>query len=157
MTDEANSVAPARDYRGMLGSAVLIVVGLLALYHSGEFSPLGSVFPRTVAIAMIVLSAVYIAVGWLRPKAPAPLAMGSVWRRLALAATMLAWAVLLEPLGFLASSVLAYAALLVIANYDRWTPRSAVIYVAAGSLIIGALYWVFRFGLQVPLPQGIVL
>lgn len=157
MTDEAKAAASARDYRGMLASAALIVVGMLALYHSGEFSPLGSVFPRTVAIAMILLAAVYIAVSWLRPKPSKPPAMGSVWRRLALAATMLAWATLLEPLGFLASSVAAYAVLMVIANYDRWTPRTAMAYVAAGSLIIGALYWVFRIALQVPLPRGILL
>ena len=36
---------------------------------------------------------------------------------------MLAWAFTLGPLGFLASSAAAMAALLVIANHDRWTLR----------------------------------
>lgn len=146
-----------RDVRGIAGSAVFIVVGVLAIWHSSEFSPLGSVFPRTIAAAMIVLAAVYIAMALLRPQAPEAMAAGSNWRRGALIVVLLAWAFLLETIGFLSTSVLAYAAILVIANYDRWTPRLALAYTAVGAVVLGGLYTVFHYLLQVPLPRGMLL
>lgn len=146
-----------RDVPGMIGAAFFIATGALALYYSRDFSPLGSVFPRTIAVAMIVLSVVYIAIALLRPKAPAPQPAGSVWRRVALVAVMLLWATYFDRIGFLSTSIAAFAALLVIANYDRWTPRTAVVYAGAGALVIGGLYAIFRFGLKVPLPEGILI
>lgn len=145
------------DVRGVIGAVVFIVAGALAIYYSGEFSPLGSVFPRTIAAAMIALSAVYILVAVLRRRAQEAPPQGSATRRLLLAATLLAWSFLLEPLGFLSTSIVCYAAVLVIANYDRWTPRRALAYAAVGISVIGALYGTFRFGLQVPFPAGILL
>lgn len=146
-----------RDVPGMVGSAIFIVAGALALYYSREFSALGAVFPRAIAVAMIVLCAVYIAVSLLRPKAPPAQAPGSAWRRVALVVVMVLWSVMLDKIGFLTTSVTAFAALLVVANYDRWTPRMAVIYAAVAAVVLGGLYAIFRFGLQVPLPPGILI
>jgi putative tricarboxylic transport membrane protein len=152
MTDAAR-----RDIPGIAGCVLAIAASALAIWHAKEFTPLGAVFPRTIAILMIVFSAVYIAVAILRPQRPARPAAGSIGRRAALAAVMLAWAFLLEPVGFLATSIASYAAILVIANYDRWTPRMAVVYTIVGAFVLGALYSIFRFALQVPLPEGILL
>lgn len=148
---------PRRDFPGMAGAAFFIVMGALALWHSSDFTPLGSVFPRTVATMMIVLSVAYIAVSWLRPKGVQPQPAGSTWRRTALMVTFVAWSLLLEPLGFLTTSVIAFVAILVISNYDRWTPRMAVTYGLVGALVLGGLYGIFRFVLQVPLPTGVLL
>ena len=148
---------PQRDFAGMAGSAFFIVMGTLALWNSGDFSALGSVFPRTVATAMILLSMAYIAVAWLRPKGVQPQPAGSVWRRTALMGVFVAWSLLLESVGFLATSIAAFVAILVIANYDRWTPRMAVTYGLVGGLVLGWLYAIFRFVLQVPLPAGLLL
>jgi len=65
--------------------------------------------------------------------------------------------VLLEKVGFLATSIACFTAILVIANYDRWTPRSAATYAVAGAAVVGGLYAIFRFVLQVPLPEGLLL
>lgn len=146
-----------RDTSGIIGCILAIAVGAVAIWHAKEFSPLGAVFPRTIAALMIVFAAVYIVVAVLRPVQPTAHAKGSIGRRAALAIVMLAWSFLMEPVGFLATSVASYAAILVIANYDRWTPRMAVIYAIAGSVVLGALYATFRFGLQVPLPEGMLL
>lgn len=148
---------PQRDLAAMAGAAFFIVMGSLALWHSSEFSALGSVFPRTVAATMILLSIAYIAVAWLRPKGVQAQPAGSVWRRTALMGVYVAWAMLLEPLGFLATSIAAFVAILVISNYDRWTPRMAVTYGLVGAVVLGGLYGIFRFVLQVPLPPGILL
>lgn len=151
-----NDTRPGPDVPGMAGAAAFIVVGALALWYSREFSALGSVFPRTMAILMIVLSIAYIAMTLLRPKASEPQPEGSVWRRGALMVVFLAWSLLLDRLGFLATSIVAFVALLVIANYDRWTPRMAVVYGLVGALVMGGLYSIFRFVLQVPMPEGIL-
>lgn len=146
-----------RDVRGIVASLVFAAIGLLAIYYSRDFSALGAVFPRTIAAAMIVLCVVYVAVALLHPikiEEPQP---GSAGRRIALAITMLAWALLLEPAGFLVTSIVCFAAALVIANYDRWTPRLAVAYAAVGILVLGALYGVFSYLLQVPFPKGVLL
>ncbi len=146
-----------RDVRGIVGCALAIVGGALAFYHAKEFTPLGSVFPRTIAAAMMIFAAVYIAVALIRPGEQPAQPRGSPWRRAALVAVMAAWSIFLEEVGFLTTSVAAYAAILVIANYDRWTPRRAVVYVAASAIVLGGLYAIFRFVLQVPLPEGIFL
>lgn len=148
---------PQRDLAGMAGAAFFIVMGALALWHSSEFTAMGSVFPRTVATLMILLSIAYIVVSWLRPKGVQAQPAGSVWRRTALMAIFVAWSLLLEPLGFLATSIIAFVAILVISNYDRWTPRMAVTYGLVGAVVLGGLYGIFRFVLQVPLPTGILL
>jgi putative tricarboxylic transport membrane protein len=146
-----------RDLRGIAGSILAIVAGALAWYYAGDFSAMGSVFPRTVSAAMILFAAVYIAVALLRPAATAAPAKGSTWRRVALVVVMAAWSILLEKVGFLSTSVACYAAILVIANYDRWTPRMALVYALSGGAVLGGLYAIFRFVLLVPLPAGLLL
>ncbi len=146
-----------RHVPGIIASLVFAAIGIVAIYYSREFSALGAVFPRTIAAAMIVLCVVYVAVALMRPikiEKPQP---GSAGRRIALAITMLAWALFLEPVGFLVTSIVCFAAALVIANYDRWTPRLAVAYAAVGILVLGALYGVFSYVLQVPFPKGLLL
>ena len=145
------------DLPSILAAAVFAAIGALAIFYASEFTPLGSVFPRTIAAAMIVLCMVYIAVALVRPRSPEAQPAGSTPRRLLLAITMLAWALLLEPLGFLSTSIICYAAILVTANYDRWTPRRALLYTAVGIAVMGVLYGTFRYALQVPFPTGILL
>jgi putative tricarboxylic transport membrane protein len=146
-----------RDISGIAGAAVFIVVGILAFWGARDFSPLGAVFPRTIAAAMVLFAVVYIAMALLRPQAAAERQAGSNWRRAALMAVLLAWSFLLDRVGFLATSVPAYAAILIIANYDRWTPRLALAYTAVGAIVASGLYAIFFYLLQVPLPRGLLL
>jgi putative tricarboxylic transport membrane protein len=151
------SATPRRDIPGIVGAAILIVIGAIAIYHTRDFSPLGSVFPRTIGAAMILFAAVYIVVALARPQ-PAKLPeRGSPWRRTLLVVVLVAWAMLLEPVGFLSTSVVAYVAIMLIANFDRWTPRRAVGYALSGAIVLGGLYGIFRFVLKVPLPPGFLL
>ncbi|HEX5128161.1 MAG TPA: tripartite tricarboxylate transporter TctB family protein [Usitatibacter sp.] len=147
-----------RDVPGIVGSVILIGIALVAIYYSKDFSPLGSVFPRTIGAAMILFSALYIVVAWIRPQpAQPPAQRESTWRRAALAIVMVAWGLLLERVGFLTTSIVAFTALILIANYHDWTPRRIVGYSVTAALVLGGLYALFRFVLQVPLPQGLFL
>lgn len=144
-----------RDIASFVSALGFIVLGALALYYTQDMSPLGSVFPRTIGSAMIVFSAIYIGWRWFKPHAGAEaIGGGSHLRRALLAVIMLAWALLLARLGFLATSLLAALLLLAVANYDRWTPMRAAGYVTSALAIVFGLYAVFRYGLLVPLPTG---
>lgn len=144
-----------RDIASFVSALGFIVLGGLALYYTRDMSPLGSVFPRAIGSAMIVFSAVYIVWRWFKPHLGAEvIGGGSHLRRTLLAVVMLAWALLLNRLGFLETSLLAAVLLLVVANYDRWTPVRTAAYLAATLGIVFGLYAVFRYGLLVPLPTG---
>jgi hypothetical protein len=140
------------DVGGAVGSVVFIAVGVAALWHSAEFSMLGAVFPRGIGGLLIALGALYLVLFALgRTQGGGPLE-GSLVRRAAVALVMLGWALVLAPLGFLASSALAFVLLLVIANHDRWRPMRALLYGASGAVMLGGLYALFRIVLLVPLP-----
>lgn len=143
---------PSPDLAGALGSVLAMGVGAAAFWAAGEFSALGSVFPRTVGALMIALGATYLAFAALgRTVRAAPLE-GSNLRRGGAAVVMLAWGFALGPLGFLPSSAAAMAALMVIANHGRWSLRVALAYGAALAVVLGGLYGLFKHLLLVPLP-----
>jgi hypothetical protein len=140
------------DLRGALGSAAAVALGGAAIWASRDFSDLGAVFPRSVGALLVALGAVYIVLTLMgRTKDVASLE-GSSLRRAAAALTMLAWAFMLGPLGFLASSAAAMAALLVIANHERWSLRRALLYAGSSALVLIGLYSLFKIALKVPLP-----
>lgn len=144
--------SPRPDLPGAFGSALLIAIGVAALVYSTEFSDLGSVFPRAIGAFLVSLGCLYILLVALgRTRATVPLD-GSNGRRLGVAAVMLGWAFALPSLGFLVSSAVAFALLLVLAQHDRWTPRTAMLYGASGAVVLGGLYTLFKLVLQVPLP-----
>ena len=149
---------PARDVASLLSAGGFIVVGVLALYYTRDMTPLGSVFPRTIASAMIIFSVIYIVWRFFKShvgvEPPAP---GSIPRRLLLVVVMVAWALLLNRIGFLVTSVVAALALLLVANWDRWTPRRAIVYALSTLALVVGLYAVFAFGLKVPLPTGALM
>jgi putative tricarboxylic transport membrane protein len=146
----------ARDRGGMAFCAGFIAIGALALYYTKDMTALGAVFPRTVASAMMLFSIGYLLRQWWRPAAPVQRHDRGSWaRRLLLVAVMFAWAVLLDRLGFLSTSIVGFFILLAVANYDRWTRQRIVGYMFASLIILFGLYSVFHFGLQVPMPYGV--
>lgn len=143
-----------RDVPGLIGCLLAVALGIAAIAASGDFSPLGAVFPRAISALMIVFGLAYVVLALRRPLPRPSAAPGSALRRIGTVAVMLAWAFALQPIGFLTSSVCASAALLLLAQHDRWTLRAALLYSLATALVVGGLYTLFRFVLQVPLPVG---
>lgn len=146
----------SRRDRSLIVPLGFIFLGILALSGTRDMSPLGSVFPRTIASAMILFSAMDIVWRWLKSRPAEPQLAGSAIRRLLLVAIMLLWALLLQTVGFFITSVGASLLLLLVANYDRWTLARAVSYVVGTLTVVGGVYSVFAFGLKVPLPSGIL-
>jgi hypothetical protein len=140
------------DVPGAIGSALMVLLGAGAIYAAQDYSDLGAVFPRTVGALLVALGIVYIllvVIGRTRRVAGSD---GSALRRTLVAVVMLGWGFALGPLGFLPSGAAAMAALLLIAQHDRWTLRTALLYGLSTSLILGGMYMLFKQVLQVPLP-----
>ncbi|MEP7282688.1 MAG: tripartite tricarboxylate transporter permease [Rubrivivax sp.] len=144
--------SPAPDRAGAAGVVLMMGIGAAALTFSSEFSDLGSVFPRAIGTLLIVLGALYLLRVWRGLTARGEALEGSTPRRIAVAAVMLGWAFALPWLGFLGSGAVAFALLLLVAHHGRWTPRRALLYALVGSVLLGALYALFKLALKVPLP-----
>ncbi|WP_119680843.1 tripartite tricarboxylate transporter TctB family protein [Indioceanicola profundi] len=147
------------DYGTIVVSAIFILLGIWVLSQTGEMSPLGSVFPRTIATVMIVCSAVLIVVTLLRGRKLQAAASGSVEstpRRVALIMVMGAWILLMPVLGFFTTSLIAFVALLAVANYDPLPARTMAWYALAAVLTVGAFYLLMTRVLLVPVPKGLL-
>lgn len=151
--------AKPRDVPGMVLALAFIAVGAWVLMQSQDLSPLGSVFPRTIAVALIVFSLMLIVQNLRRPRASSAASESatteSTPRRLGLIGIMGAWALLLPILGFFVSSILGFAGLLAVAQYERWTIRLAAAYGATALAIVTAFYFLMRDVLLIPVPKGL--
>lgn len=143
--------------RGTVGFGLAFVaLGLFMVVGARAMTPLGAVFPRTIGWAMIVIAAILVVTTVLRGLPPRRYEPGSTLRRSALVAIMAAWVVLLPTLGFFATSGLAFAGLLVVANYDGWTLRRVVLYGGAAVALLTGFYFLFVELLHVPAPGGLL-
>jgi putative tricarboxylic transport membrane protein len=130
----------------------MVLIGAAAIWAARDYSDLGAVFPRTVGALLVILGTVYILLTVFGRTRRGAEVDGSSVRRALVAGVMLAWGFALGPLGFLPAGAAAMAALLIIAQHDRWTLRNALVYGFSTAILIGLLYVLFKHVLQVPLP-----
>lgn len=148
-----------KDVGGLILSCLFIVISLVALWDTTHMMDSDSyVFPRAIAIAMIVLNLLLIGRNLLHftgEKEKIPKTDSSTGRRIALIAGMLASCVMMPILGFMISGVITFIFLMLVSMYDEWTWKTKVIYpLVALSLVIG-FYMLFSKVLLVPLPVGL--
>src|SRR3546814_18634337 len=97
-----------RDLSGMVIAVLFIGVGAWILLEAQHLSALGSVFPRTIAIALILFSLVLLGMNFRRPRAAAASAgtddRESTPRRMLLVATMDGLWLLMPVIGFFFST-----------------------------------------------------
>lgn len=146
--------APAgRDIGSLLVSLLFVAVGVVTLHDTTGYTDMDSkVFPRAVAIALILSAGASCVLWLLRPVPVEGLGGGNWWRRLLLVGTMLAAALLMPRIGFLAAGILVFAGGLVAGMEERWTPRSLIAYGLSSLVIVTAFYALFKYALYVPLP-----
>ena len=156
------------DLPGTLVALGFIALGAVLALQTGTMTPMGSVFPITISIAMIVLASILIArnvVLGLRARpaaeeaAPAEAAEGggSNWRRALFLAAMVAWIALLPVLGFLAASAAGFFAVMAIAAHERLPVRQLMVLVLVGLAILGGFYLLMADVLMIPLPRGLLI
>lgn len=166
-SDAATDRPRRRDWPGTIAAVIFILLGLWVLQQSRSMTAMGAVFPTAIAIAMIVFS-IALLIANLRPRKTLqdgatvseetirPRTAESTPRRLALVGVLVAWALLLPVIGFLVTSLVAFLAVLVIANYDSWTARRVIGFVAGSVVVVAAFYLLLVKVLQVPMPAGLL-
>ncbi len=159
MSSEHEAQAPAADIGGILIAAALILVAIVALWDTTNMADADSyVFPRMVAIMMIVFCGLFIVLQLVAPyigtNDEAGVMGGSNLRRIGLVLAMITAALLMPWLGFLLSGTLSFAAIMLLAMYDEWTPLRRVVFPIVGVVIVVGFYMLFAELLLVPLPVG---
>ena len=146
-----------RDMASMVMACLFIIMGVVALWDTTNMMDSDSyVFPRAIAIAMILLSLALIVWKLAKPaaKKDAEGIGASNFRRIALVGVMLLSCLLMPWLGFLISGFATFFLLMLVAMYDPWTRTKIIIYPLIAVVVVLGFYGLFAHLLQVPLPVG---
>lgn len=146
--------------KNIAGSCVFIVVGGVLWFQARDYSALGSVFPRAMAFLMVVIAVLLLLRSVL--KSPPPQAedgvatnrASDVPRGIALVVIMIAWLILMKPLGLLLSSILAFACLVIVSERDNTAPGRIIFIMLCGVLMIWGVTLVMSDVMMVPVPRA---
>ncbi len=156
MSNNLNS--PLQRDTSTIGMACLFIfAAVLFLWDTTHMLDSDSyVFPRAVAIAMIILSLTLIVWNLVKPRLDKDEsgAAASTIRRVALVVAMLLGCLAMPWLGFLIPGILTFFLLMFIAMYDQWTMKRKLLYPVIAVAIVVGFYALFGNLLQVPLPVG---
>ena len=146
-----------RDTATVAMASLFILLAAASLWDTTRMLDSDSyVFPRAVAIAMIVLCLVLIVWRLVKPRPvkDESAVETSTTRRVLLVAVMLGGCLTMPWIGFLIPGMLTFLLLMLIAMYDEWTMRRKLLYPVIAAAIVLGFYTVFNNILQVPLPVG---
>ena len=146
-----------RDTATVGMACLFILVAVVFLWDTTRMLDSDSyVFPRAVAIAMIILSLTLIVWNLIKPRIEKDESKtgASTIRRVALVAVMLGGCLLMPWLGFLIPGILTFFSLMFIAMYDEWSMQRKILYPLIAVAIVVGFYTLFGNLLQVPLPVG---
>lgn len=135
--------------------AAMVIFGgiaLVALNQSADLNPEAAVFPRTIAMAMLVLVVLAILKLFLTRHVTEIAVEGSWIRMAVLPASMLAAVSLFPILGFAITAALLGVVLTVVAQHDRYTPKAWAILMVSVLVVIVGCTALFSEVLSVPLP-----
>ncbi|KZB70802.1 MULTISPECIES: tripartite tricarboxylate transporter permease [Thalassospira] len=153
-------IAKPRDLAGMVLSGLLILCAAWAFSETSNMTPMGSVFPGTISVAIIALSLALLLLNFARKPATANNAdmatNVSVPRRIALVVVMAIWVFAIPVLGFATAAILAFLVLARIACYEIMGPKRLLIETLAAIAIVGGLYLLMADVLLIRMPAGLL-
>ncbi len=150
-------IAKPRDRAGMGLSVLLIAVAGLAFAQTASMTPMGSVFPSTISVAIIVMSAVLFGLNVLRKPASGGDSQsdeGSSARRIALVISMVVWVAIIPLTGFGVAAIVSFLILARIACYEHMPIKRIVGEAIGGVAIVGGLYLLMAEILLIRMPSG---
>lgn len=156
MQAEQKPTSDALDRGTLVFSVAFMALGGAMVWAAQAMTPMGAVFPQTIGLAMSVIAAVLFVVTLVRRGQALTHPPGSAPRRLALVLVMTAWVALLPTLGFFAASGLAFLALVLVANYEPWSIKRALVYGMSAVALLAGFYVLFVELLHVPAPRGML-
>ena len=156
---EAAQAPRIRDNGAMIFGMIFVAIGALVLFDTQGMTPMGSVFPRAIAILLGVLSLVMI---WLAysgrsVRAPAPEPATSSRRRIGLGIVFGLWVFAIPFLGFASSGLIAFLAMMMLAEHEDqpmaiWLRRVLI------SVAVVALFWLLMSKLLLlRMPAGLLI
>lgn len=160
------------DPAGVAVAILFICLGLVLIWQTGSMTPMGSVFPITISVAMIVFSTLLIVrnivlgrrAGRDEGAAPGEQARSEVtatppgrqtMHRIAFFAVMVFWVVALPILGFFVASLAGFFLAMAVSLHERISPKEAMLLAVAGIAIVGGFYLIMRDVLLIPMPSGL--
>lgn len=134
------------------GLVVLLLVLVFWLQRDYN-NPLVQYFPDSAMVVIAILAAILVVRGLLKPGSSegfpeAP----NYFRLLAAVGLLLAWVLLLSPLGYLISSILAFLAMSLFLRERPITAKNVAVDGAVSVVVVGFLYFIFTNVLIVTLP-----
>jgi len=147
------------DTGGTVICCIFIILAAISLWDTTHMLDSDSyVFPRAIAISLIVLSISLIVWNIAHPdivQQQRPQNESTV-RRTLLIALMLVSCFSMPWLGFLISGIISFLLLMVIAMYHEWDTRKRIIYPLIAVAIVVGFYTLFSKVLLVPLPTALL-
>ena len=145
-----------QNKRDVFASVFLIVIGIAVIVWAFRLQvgtllrPLAGFFPLLVGSGIIVLSLVLLFRGWLG-RGPAPRPYGRWQKPAVMLAALAVYAVLLEPLGYIPSTIFIGMVTLRILGVVSWS------LIAVSSVVLSVVVYVlFTQFLGVELPAGVL-
>ena len=146
-----------QNKRDVTASVLLIMVGCAVIVWAFRLKvgtllrPLAGFFPLLVGVAIVALSLVLLFRGWMG-RGPAAKPFGRWQKPVVMLAALVVYAVLLEPLGYILSTIFIAAVTLRILGVD------SLKLIAVSSVVLSvSVYFLFTRLLGVELPAGILL
>ncbi|MBF7053805.1 tripartite tricarboxylate transporter TctB family protein [Halomonas sp. KAO] len=139
-----------RDWPGLIVAVVFVGLGTWVYSVSNSFTEYAAIFPRTIAIVMMLVSAANMVVlifGKGRPNSKP----NAGYRPFGLIGVGALWATLIPLLGFLIASIFGFLGAMVLAKFSHWSNKDWVKFTAIGTLVVTVAYSLFKYVLNVPL------
>ncbi|MBO6756324.1 MAG: tripartite tricarboxylate transporter permease [Roseibium sp.] len=130
-------------------------VALIVVVQSAGLNPEAAVFPRTVAIGMLVLVVLAVVLMLVQRKASKRGPQGSAVRRSLVPIAMLGGAALIPILGFALAGIAMALVLVFAAQHERSSGKAWTGLILGVGLTIVLFTFGFRYLLDVPLPMGL--
>lgn len=129
--------------------AVMTALAIYVLRESYTFKQKAvGVFPRMIAILMLIGVAVTIVEMLIRKKKVVNFEGKKIYKALLLVAMLVVYALIIPKVGYIIPSLVACAAIMLILNY-----RNPVIITVSSVLAVAVIFILFKLVLKVPLPM----
>lgn len=153
-------VRGTRDWGSIAIAASFFVVALGAFLSTRGMSMMGSVFPAMISAVLVVLSLTFIGLGLAgkgrAANEPGPATVSNVRKGL-LVVVFGFWVFLIPVLGFAVTSLLAFAALTLIAEHDAVPTKTLLIRCVIAVAVIAAFWWLMSDVLLLRMPAGLMI
>jgi len=139
-------------------SLTLLGISAYFLFESRKFSPFGALFPRVIIYILIALSAALLIISFFRKKEPEKPEeeKRKIIPALITFILIIAWAVLINYIGFFVTSVLFFAVITLFLDGGASTKMTRVKRVLITAAVVTAFYLFFAKVLIVPFPEGVL-